>query len=133
MIAQILLTSILVAVLLYAWKEHKTAPIIGLLTALIAVSGLYFVWLPEHASTLAAWAGIGRGADLILYGWSAFSLIALLNLHLKLRAQTELITRLVRSLALTDASAPTSSSRPRNSRSKQPSATRRDVPRRRSA
>ena len=105
MIVQLLLTAFLAALLLYAWREYRTAPTIGLLAMLIAFGGLYFVWLPSHASALAAWAGIGRGVDLLLYGWAAFSLIALLNLHLKIRAQMELITALARSIALANASA----------------------------
>jgi hypothetical protein len=44
--------------------------------------------------------GIGRGADLILYTWACLSLLVVLNLHLKLRTQLELITVLTRSVAL---------------------------------
>ena len=103
MIAQALLTLLLVAVLLYAWSQYRTAPAIGLIAVAIAIVGLYFVWLPTHATALAAWMGIGRGVDLILYTWVAFSLIALLNLHLKIRAQMEVITALARSIALANA------------------------------
>ena len=106
MIAQLLLTVILAAVLLYAWKEHRSAPIVGMLAALIAVAALHFVWFPEHASGIAEWAGIGRGVDLLLYTWSAFCLIALLNLHLKIRAQGEVITGLARAMALSQAGVP---------------------------
>lgn len=106
MIAQFIFTALLAFVLLYAWTQYRNAPAIGLFAVAIALGGLYFVWLPEHATRIAAWAGIGRGVDLILYGWVAFSLIALLNLHLKLRAQTELITGLARAIALMSAPAP---------------------------
>jgi hypothetical protein len=44
-------------------------------------AGLYFVWLPAHASWLATFAGIGRGVDLILYVWLVISLIMFLDLH----------------------------------------------------
>ncbi len=111
MIAQVLLTAILFAVLLYAWKEQRNTPIVGLGAALIAACGLYFVWIPHHATSIAAWTGIGRGADLILYGWSAFSLIALLNLHLKVRAQAEVMTGLARAIALSDADRPVAPAR----------------------
>jgi hypothetical protein len=47
--------------------------------------------------------GIGRGVDLILYTWVVISLIMLLNLHLKLRSQLELITLLARKIAIADA------------------------------
>ena len=66
-IAQLLLTAFLALVLVYAWSAHRTVPIIGLLAGGAALAGLYFVWVPEHASALAAFAGIGRGSDLIVY------------------------------------------------------------------
>ena len=103
MIAQLLLSAMLSAVLLYATMTYRQAPIIGLLAVAAAFSGLYFVWVPEHATALAELAGISRGVDLILYIWVVISLIMLLNLHLKLRAQLELITRLARSVAITNA------------------------------
>ena len=58
---------------------------------------------PTHASRLAALVGIGRGVDLILYLWVVISLIVLLNLHLKLRAQMEVITVLAREIAIANA------------------------------
>jgi hypothetical protein len=74
-----------------------------LLSLSAALAGLYFVWLPAHATQLAAFVGIGRGVDLILYVWVAISLIVVVNLHLKLRAQMECITALARSVAITQA------------------------------
>jgi len=106
MIAQLLLTVLLCVVLLYAWYSYRLSPIVGMLTVAAGLAGLYFVWLPSHATSLAAWSGIGRGVDLILYTWVAISLILLLNLHLKLRAQMEVITRLARAVALNGARSP---------------------------
>ena len=103
MIAQFLLTAMLFAILLYASMTYRQAPIIGLLAVLAAFLALYFVWVPEHASRLAALVGIGRGVDLVLYTWVVISLIMLLNLHLKLRSQMELITLLARKIAIDDA------------------------------
>jgi small membrane protein len=103
MIAQLLLTAMLCAILLYASMTYREAPIIGFLSVAAALGGLYFVWLPTHATSLAALVGIGRGVDLILYTWVVISLIILLNLHLKLRAQMELITLLARKIALAEA------------------------------
>jgi small membrane protein len=104
MIAQLILTGLLGGILLYAWGQYRRAPVIGLVSMLAALTGLYFVWFPAQASRLAALVGIGRGVDLILYVWVVISLIVLLNLHLKLRAQMELITVLARQLALANAS-----------------------------
>ena len=106
MIAQSLLTAMLFAILLYASMTYRQAPIIGFLSVVAAFGGLYFVWFPSHASRLAEMFGIGRGVDLILYTWVVISLIILLNLHLKLRSQLELITLLARKIAIADAMHP---------------------------
>ena len=103
MIAQLILSALLAAILLYAWAEYRRSPAVAFLTVAIATAGLYFVWVPEHSTQLAELVGIGRGVDLILYVWVCISLVVLLNLHLKLRTQTELITTLARKIAITDA------------------------------
>jgi hypothetical protein len=103
MIAQLILSALLAAILLYAWAEYRRSPAVAFLTVAIATAGLYFVWMPEHSTQLAELVGIGRGVDLILYVWVCISLVVLLNLHLKLRTQTELITTLARKIAITDA------------------------------
>jgi len=105
MIAQLILTMLLLGVLLYAWIQYRRAPAIGVLAMFAAVTGLYFVWIPAHATWLAEHVGVGRGVDLILYLWVVISLIVLLNLHLKLRVQNEMITVLARELAIANARA----------------------------
>ena len=100
MIAQLLLTAFLALVLVYALSVHRTVPIIGLLASGAALAGLYFVWVQEHATALAALVGIGRGSDLIVYIWVVISLLIMLNLHLKLRLQLDMITRLARTVAI---------------------------------
>lgn len=103
MIAQIILTALLGGILFYAWTEHQRSPAVGLTAVVVASGGLYFVWFPAHATALAELAGVGRGVDLIIYVWVAISLLVALNLHLKLRAQMELITRLAREIAVLNA------------------------------
>jgi hypothetical protein len=103
MIAQFALSSLLAGVLLYAWTEYRRAPLVAVLTLFVATAGIYFVWVPEHSTQLAEMVGIGRGVDLILYIWVCISLIVLLNLHLKLRTQMELITTLARKAAIAEA------------------------------
>jgi small membrane protein len=100
MIAQIMLSLLLCSVLVYAWAEYRRSPVVALMSFVVTLAGLYFVWVPGHSTRLAEFAGVGRGVDLILYTWVAISLIVLLNLHLKLRAQLELITALARTIAL---------------------------------
>jgi small membrane protein len=106
MIAQIVLSTLLAGILLYAWAEYRRSPAVALLTVFVASAGIYFVWVPEHSTQLAELVGIGRGVDLILYIWVCISLIVLLNLHLKLRTQMELITTLARRIAIADAQQP---------------------------
>jgi hypothetical protein len=105
MIAQLALTALSFAILLYAWMEYPRSPAVGLFAWLAALGGLYFVWVPSHATQLAALVGIGRGVDLIIYTWVGISLLLLLNLHLKLRSQMELITVLAREIAIANARA----------------------------
>ena len=100
MIAQVLLSLLLCGVLVYAWVEARRSPIVAILSLVAALAGLYFVWFPTHSTRVAEFVGVGRGVDLILYVWVCISLIVLLNLHLKLRTQHELITALARHLAL---------------------------------
>jgi small membrane protein len=106
MIAQIVLSALLAGILLYAWTEYRRSPAVALLTVFVASAGIYLVWVPEHSTQLAELVGIGRGVDLILYIWVCISLIVLLNLHLKLRTQMELITTLARRIAIADAQPP---------------------------
>jgi hypothetical protein len=103
MIAQVLLSALLCAILLYAFVERRRSPVVSVLSLLAAAAGLYFVWHPSHAGALAEFAGIGRGVDLIIYTWVVISLLVLLNLHLKLRAQTESLTALARTIAIDEA------------------------------
>jgi small membrane protein len=103
MIAQVVLSLLLGIVLVYAWVEYRRSPIVSTLSFIVSLAGFYFVWMPSHATRVAALFGIGRGADLVLYLWVCISLIVLLNLHLKLRTQHELLTSLARSIALANA------------------------------
>jgi small membrane protein len=103
MIAQVILSILLAGILVYAWSEYARSPAVAVLAAFITTAGLYFVWMPEHSTQLAELVGIGRGVDLILYVWVCLSLLVVLNLHLKLRTQMELITALARKIALGEA------------------------------
>ena len=105
MIAQVILSILLAGILVYAFSEYARSPAVAVLAGLVTTAGLYFVWVPEHSTQLAELVGIGRGVDLILYIWVCLSLIVVLNLHLKLRTQMELITALARKIALADAPA----------------------------
>jgi hypothetical protein len=100
MIVQLFLSVLLTGTLLYAWVEYRRSPVVASVSVLAACAGLYFVWFPAHATLLAEAVGVGRGVDLIIYVWVVISLLIVFNLHLKLRAQMELITRLAREIAI---------------------------------
>ena len=102
MIIQVLLTLGLVVLILYAYAQRTTSHVIPVVMTTIGVVGLYFVWLPDHASDLAHLVGVGRGADLVLYCWIVISLIVALNLHIVARSNLRLITELARHIALSE-------------------------------
>ena len=106
MTAQLMLSILLLGVVVYAWTEYKRVPIVALLSAMVSIGGVYFIWFPEASTRWAEFVGIGRGADLILYTWSCISLLVILNLHLKLRSQLEMITGLARTIAIANAQQP---------------------------
>jgi small membrane protein len=103
MIMQAALSVLLAGIVLYAWVERRRSPVVGFLSMLSASAGIYLVWTPAHASALAEMAGVGRGVDLILYLWVVISLLLFLNLHLKLRAQMDLMTTLARAITIANA------------------------------
>jgi hypothetical protein len=102
MIIQILLTLGLIILILYAYAQQTTSHIIPIVMTTVGAVGLYFVWLPDHASDLANLVGVGRGADLVLYCWIVISLIVALNLHTVARSNLRLITELARHIALSE-------------------------------
>jgi hypothetical protein len=95
MIAQLLLSGLLFGILLYAWAEYRRSPVVALLSVWAAFAGLYFVWIPSHATRLAEFVGIGRGVDLILYTWVTPAASADRTLP---RAGTRVLTNQVRNL-----------------------------------
>jgi small membrane protein len=101
MIAQALLSILLGLVLLHGWTQFRRSPLIAATSIVAGFAGLYLVWAPEQTTAIAAFVGIGRGVDLILYLWVCISLNLLLSLHLKQRVQQETITKLARAMALT--------------------------------
>ena len=104
MIAQFLLTGLLAAIMVYGWTQYRRSPVIAIFSTGAAAVALYLVWMPSHATFLAESVGIGRGVDLVIYIWVVISLLMFINLHIKLRAQMELITKLARSIAIASAS-----------------------------
>lgn len=100
MLFQLILTASLLAVGLYSIALRRKIAVLGNLAALVTIVGMIFVWHPALATAFAGRLGIGRGADLIFYCWVVISMLMILNLHLKMRIQSEMVTELIRKLAI---------------------------------
>lgn len=102
MIAQLVLTIGLSACLFYVFSLGRSLPLIRLSLFAVVLTGYLFVWIPELTNSLASLMGIGRGADLIMYLWIIVSLFLIIRLHIRIREQSELITKIARGYALSD-------------------------------
>jgi hypothetical protein len=100
MIFRILLTLSLLGIGLYAVALRRRIAALGNTAAIVTLVAMVLVWKPDYATSIANAVGIGRGADLIFYCWVVISLVMILNLHFRIRSQTEQITDLVRQLTL---------------------------------
>lgn len=90
----------------YGWRQRALSPIVGLLTPLTCALGMVLVLKPDWSSEVARLLGVGRGADLILYVWTAVSILVLANIHFRLRAYHRMVTVLTRELAILGAEKP---------------------------
>jgi len=102
------LIAMLIFCALYGWRQRKLSPLVGLLTPLTCAAGVTLVLKPDWSSEAARLLGVGRGADLILYIWTALSMLILANVHFRLRAYQRMITILSRELAILGANRPAS-------------------------
>ena len=103
MIAQIFLSIGLGACLFYVFGLGRAVRTVRLSLFALVLTGLLFIWIPELANRIAHLLGIGRGADMMMYVWILMSLFLILRLHIKLRENTELMTKLAREYALDSA------------------------------
>ncbi len=106
MIIQYLLSFGLLLVLGYVWLQREKSRVIALIVYPIIGAGLYLVWFPGHANALAAFVGVGRGADLIFYCWVVLSLLLAFNIRMKFRRLEREITKVARHVAIANARMP---------------------------
>src|SRR6476646_4987202 len=97
------LIALLLFCAIYGWRQRQLSPWVGFLTPLACVIGIALVTRPDWSSEAAHFLGVGRGADLILYVWTAISILVLANIHFRLRAYHSMITLLTRELAILNA------------------------------
>ena len=97
------LVALLLFCALYGWRQRKLSPVVGFMTPVACGIGVALVIRPDWSSDAANFLGVGRGADLILYVWTAISILVLANVHFRLRAFQAQITVLTREIAILEA------------------------------
>jgi len=107
MIIRVALLLILAVLAGYAISQRGRTPLVSGAILLIALIGVAFVLVPDASTMLAQYVGVGRGADLLLYGFVVVTLCIIFNLHLRMRSLAEVSTALARTIALQNARAPT--------------------------
>jgi hypothetical protein len=124
MIAQIIFSLMLIAIVLMAFVQLRQIPLVASAVICAALFGGYLIWNPEHATSLAHLFGIGRGTDLVLYVWVLISFALMLVLYFNSREQFQIVTVLVRAIALAEARTNSEMSEEINGPAKQTHATR---------
>jgi small membrane protein len=87
----------------YGSRQRSVSPVIGLLTPVACAIGIVFVVQPQWSTDVAKLFGVGRGADLVLYIWTAISVLLLANTHFRLRSYQAMLTVLTREVAILEA------------------------------
>lgn len=106
MIIKSLLTLGLLACLLYFYVNRAQLRVLAVFVLMMIMAGVYLVWVPEHTTALAHMLGVGRGADLLLYGWVVVTFAVILMLHVRERRTMALITDIVRAMAVNNPKLP---------------------------
>ena len=109
------LISLLLLCAAYGWRQRTLSPLVSFTTVLACAVGVVLVMNPIWASEAARILGVGRGADLVLYVWTAISILVLANLHFRLRTHYAMITVLAREIAIIEARQPSNDPDARNS------------------
>ena len=100
MIIQAVIVVFFLILAAYALMQKERAPLVSATMLIISMLGILLTLAPGVATELAHLAGVGRGTDLVFYLFILVSLTAILNLHLRMRANAELVTALARHVAL---------------------------------
>jgi small membrane protein len=100
MIIQIILTFGFLFIAVYGWAHLAGIRLVSAGMILLSIIAIFFVWDPALTSYLARFLGIGRGSDLMMYFFFVFVISQLVVLHVKLHAQTILLTQLARRIAI---------------------------------
>jgi len=101
----LLLAALLGTLVLFVRRRHgvqmQAAKRLGLIV--FAVLNVYAVFRPDDVTWVANQLGVGRGADLVLYGLVAAFVFGMLNFYLRFREIDRRFTELARTLAIREA------------------------------
>jgi len=113
-IQAVLVVALVGVLVLFTRREHGLRMQVGKRLAFVAFIGanVYGVLRPDDLTRVANHVGVGRGADLLLYGLLVSALFLVVNTGLRFRAVERRMTELVRAFALHEAELRRSSAPP---------------------
>ena len=108
-IIQILLILAVVALMVVLLRSYssRTRALTKIATFFFAVFAVTVIVLPDWTTKIARLIGIGRGADLLLYGLSVVVLFMVVNQNLHQRREQQRFARAIRQITLLSAPDPT--------------------------
>jgi hypothetical protein len=104
-IQAVLVVALVGVLVLFTRREHGVRMQVGKRLSFVAFIGVnvYGVLRPDDLTWLANRVGVGRGADLLLYGLLVSAVFLVVNTALRFRGVDRQLTDLVRAMALQDA------------------------------
>jgi hypothetical protein len=84
MIIQFFLTLLLLAIAAAVVLQQITSRLVRVVILCVLGLGVFFVWVPDVTTDIAAALGVGRGADHVLYLWVVITLALLVVMYLKI-------------------------------------------------
>ena len=106
MILQIILVLVLISLIigfLQSRTTSRTKAYKKIFLVLFVVCAIFVVIFPDVTTSLAHLLGVGRGADLLLYGLTVVVIFMLLNTYVKDREEQKRFVILARKVALLEA------------------------------
>lgn len=105
-----LLVSVVAIIAIIGIVKRLRGGAIGVFEALgwgvLWVGAVVVVWNPMVSNRLAAWLGVGRGADAVMYSAIIILLYAVLRLYAKLESVEHSVSEMVKKIALRDLKPP---------------------------
>lgn len=100
MVIQVVLIAVFLLLLVRIFQHRSVGRVFRTASALLILLASYVVIVPNAANRVAAFAGVGRGADLIIYICMAVGAYLLTVLYVRSRETDVRIARLVQRLAI---------------------------------